>query len=268
MIRPNSMAYSPLISGERVAPGSFVAASCQKPRAAATHKPAFEVRFSTKVGLTGRRVETSQGTAISPPRSPAGGVPASRLQTGSRCAARRPSSSPFGSNTSSRTPISPFVLDDAQQRVSGGQHARRRSGVPRPASAAAVAPAVVDVCRLLDGDKSVNRDPIGIGLLQRRDFLEDFERSRAQARRRLVVALCRAPARRDERSRRRSRSRRGCTGRRSPERPADNRRCGRDRAANARRTAFRAGGRDRAARSPFSPPSIAANARSSSQAPE
>ena len=48
--------------------------------------------------------------------------------------------------------------------------------------------------------------------------------------------------------------RRGCTGRRSPGRLADNRRSGPDRAANARRTAFRAATRGRDARSPSGRP--------------
>src|SRR5208283_3758243 len=61
MIRPNSMAYSPLILDERIAPGPFVAASCQKPGSAATHKPAFGVRFRPKSARNkGRRVETPQ----------------------------------------------------------------------------------------------------------------------------------------------------------------------------------------------------------------
>src|SRR5580704_12638096 len=51
-------------------------------------------------------------------------------------------------------------LNDAQQRVGGGQHPRRRAGVPRPTSAPAVPPPVVDVGGLLERNEAVDRDAL------------------------------------------------------------------------------------------------------------
>ena len=51
---------------------------------------------------------------------------------------------------------------DPKQLIGRGKHAGGRACVPGPAAAAAVAPAVVDVRRLLDGDQPIDRDPVRI----------------------------------------------------------------------------------------------------------
>src|SRR5208337_2406884 len=81
-----------------------------------------------------------------------------------------------------------FRLLDSDKRIGGRQHARRRTGVPRPAAATAMTPAVVNIGRLLNGNEPVDRDALGVRLPQRGNLLENLESPPAEARGQLALA--------------------------------------------------------------------------------
>src|SRR5208337_749196 len=60
-----------------------------------------------------------------------------------------------------------FRLLDSDKRIGGREHSGGRTGVPRPAAATAMTPAVVNVRGLLDRDQPIGRDALGIRLPQR-----------------------------------------------------------------------------------------------------
>src|SRR6185437_3925616 len=81
-----------------------------------------------------------------------------------------------------------ILLLDPQKRVGGREHAGGGARIPGPAPSPAMAPAVIDIGRLLDGDEAVSRDGFRVGLLQRRDFFVDLEGPRAEMCGELEVA--------------------------------------------------------------------------------